>query len=101
MMRMQKNISKNHEKGSSTDVGSLEMATMMTNLDSTNQQLFNLRERLDRAKNQATTNDEKLSDFQTKHEKLVLVAQNYQVDPHKVKDYIGAVKVVKIAPDRV
>ena len=101
MTRMQKNISKNRDPGSSTDVGSHEMSSMMTNLDATNQQLTNLQEKLDRARNQAITNDEKISDLKTKHDKLVMVAQNYKVDHHRTKEYINATKVVKVAPDRV
>ena len=50
MTRMQKQIAKNKSGDSSTDVGSKELSTMMTNLDSANQQLFNLREKLEKAR---------------------------------------------------
>ena len=36
MMRMQRSLEKNADKGSSTDIGSKEMSSMMTNLDATN-----------------------------------------------------------------
>ena len=100
MMRMQKSIEKNHDKGSSTDVGSREMSSMMTNLDATNQQLFNMKERLEKARTQSTNNEEKLSDFETKHSKLVMVAENYNIDHTRVKEYINAVKPVKVNHDR-
>ena len=101
MTRMQKQIAKNKSGDSSTDVGSKELSTMMTNLDSANQQLFNLREKLEKARMQAVSNEEKISDHQTKNEKLILVAQNYQIDTNRLKDYINATKVTKVVPDRV
>ena len=62
-----------------------------------------MKERLEKAQTQVTTNEEKLSDFETKHSKLIMVAENYQVDPTKVKEYISAVKNITKPPanDRV
>ena len=103
MTRMQRSLEKNADKGSSTDIGSKEMSSMMTNLDATNQQLFNMKERLEKAKSQVENNEEKLTDFEQKHKKLVIVAENYNVDTQRVKEYINVVKNKndKAAPDRV
>ena len=62
-----------------------------------------MKERLEKARTQVTTNEEKLSDFEIKHSKLVMVAENYNVDPTRVKEYISAVKNVAKPPanDRV
>ena len=100
---MQRSLEKNADKGSSTDIGSKEMSSMMTNLDATNQQLFNMKERLEKAKSQVENNEEKLTDFEQKHKKLVIVAENYNVDTQRVKEYINVVKNKndKAAPDRV
>ena len=72
----------------------------MTNLDSANQQIFNLRERLERARVQATNNEEQLSAQKTKHDQLLVLAENNRIDPHKTKEYINAVKSVKPTTDR-
>jgi len=44
-----------------------------------------------------------LSDLKTKQEKLYAVAQNYQIDPSKLKEYLIVAKEKKkpVAPDRV
>ena len=66
MNRMLKGIQKNHTDGSSTDVGSKEMSSMMTNLDASNQQLLLLKDKLEKAKEQAAQNEEKLAELQSK-----------------------------------
>ena len=72
----------------------------MTNLDSANQQIFNLRERLERARAQATNNEEQLSEQKTKHDQLLVLAENNRIDPQKTKEYINAVKTAKPTTDR-
>ena len=64
------------------------MTSAMINLDATNQQLYNMREKLDRVRTQTTLNEENLSDLQSKNEKLIAVAHNYNIDPSRVKDYL-------------
>jgi len=73
---------------------------MMTNLDASNQQLFLLKEKLEKAREQATNGENKLSELQTKKEKLMIVAQNYDIDTARTKDYINASKVTRVAHDR-
>ena len=72
----------------------------MTNLDSASQQIFNLRERLERARAQATNNEEQLSEQKTKHDQLLVLAESNRIDPQKTKEYINAVKTVKPTTDR-
>ena len=72
----------------------------MTNLDSANQQIFTLRERLERARVQATNNEEQLSEQKTKHDQLLVQAESSRIDPHKTKEYINAVKTAKPTTDR-
>ena len=62
-----------------------------------------MKERLEKAKSQVENNEEKLTDFEQKHKKLVIVAENYNVDTQRVKEYINVVKNKndKAAPDRV
>lgn len=74
---------------------------MMTNIDSSNQQLINLKDRLDRARTTTVNNEEKLSDLKTKHEKLGIVAKNYGIDPKHAKDYLAVIIIDKMRPDRV
>ena len=47
-----------------------------------------MREKLDRVRTQTTLNEENLSDLQSKNEKLIAVAHNYNIDPSRVKDYL-------------
>jgi hypothetical protein len=42
-----------------------------------------------------------LSELQTKKEKLMVVAQNYDINTARTKDYINASKVTRISFDRV
>ena len=46
-------------------------------------------------------NEEKISEHETKNEKLVLVAQHHKIDTNRLKDYINAKKVTKVIPDRM
>lgn len=63
MNRMLKGIQKNREGGSSTEVGNKEMSSMMTNLDASNQQLLNLKAKQEKAREQMSQHDEKLSEL--------------------------------------
>ena len=42
-----------------------------------------------------------LSDLQTKHEKLAVVAQNYNIDANRAKEYIAATKTTNVPQDRL
>lgn len=101
MNRLLKGIQKNKDGASSTDLGSKDMSTMMTNLDASNQQLLAFKEKQERAREQMTQHEEKLSELETKYEKLQVVAANYGLDLTKIKEYLNANKVTKVAPDRV
>jgi len=73
---------------------------MMTNLDASNQQLSTLRERLDKARGTVAANEEKISDLQTKQEKLNLVAQKYNIDLHRLKDYAAMTRKDNVSTDK-
>ena len=55
MTRMQKQIAKNKSGDSSTDVGSKELSTMMTNLDSANQTMQSNQSEMDMKSNASVT----------------------------------------------
>lgn len=74
---------------------------MMTTLDASNQQLAILKEKVDKARSTVTTNEEKLSDLQTKQEKLLIVASNYNVETNRLKDYVMVTKIDSFQPDRI
>lgn len=56
---------------------------------------------MEKARSTVSTNEEKLSDLQTKQEKLMIVAANYNVDTNRLKDYVTITKMDNLQPDRV
>ena len=74
---------------------------MMTTLDASNQQIAILKEKVEKARSTVSTNEEKLSDLQTKQDKLMIVAANYSVEANRLKDYVTITKMDNLQPDRV